>query len=216
MGKKVTMTDIAKAAGVSQTLVSFVLSGKNNMGISTVTKKKVLDTARKLGYCSSAASSMLKLGRSGYILLAFAEKFSGGLELFMDTLDEELGKFGFMAVLSSPLKEADAVKCISMFESGKVDGVIVYGEKSTFTGKLEGAEVVFEYFCSSSSADISECASRLCERVLSCGDVGGKAKRRKKTSVRSARVTGQKTVSEKSTEGKTESASRKNESIWLL
>ena len=73
MSKKITMTDIAKEVGVSQTLVSFVLSGKNDMGISTDTKTKVLNTARRLGYCSNAASQMLKLGRSGCIVLCFTD-----------------------------------------------------------------------------------------------------------------------------------------------
>ena len=59
MSKKTTMTDIAKALGVSQTLVSFVLSGKNDMGISADTKKKVLQTAEKMGYCSNAVSLVL-------------------------------------------------------------------------------------------------------------------------------------------------------------
>ncbi len=52
MAKKVTMTDIAKECGVSQTLVSFVLNGVTNKGISEETQKKVMTAARKLGYFS--------------------------------------------------------------------------------------------------------------------------------------------------------------------
>lgn len=50
MGKKITSTDVARKAGVSQTTVSFVLSGKDMSSISSETKERVLRTAEELGY----------------------------------------------------------------------------------------------------------------------------------------------------------------------
>jgi len=52
--KRVTMHDIARAAGCSQPTVSFVLNGNNTAKISDATKVRVLDAARKLGYVSPA------------------------------------------------------------------------------------------------------------------------------------------------------------------
>lgn len=48
--KKVTMSDIASAAGVSQSTVSLVLNGSTSVKIAETTQKKVLDTAQELGY----------------------------------------------------------------------------------------------------------------------------------------------------------------------
>ena len=48
--KRVTMTDIAKKAGVSQTTVSFVLNNVDAANISDSTKKSVLEAAALLGY----------------------------------------------------------------------------------------------------------------------------------------------------------------------
>ena len=48
--KKVTTTDIARAAGVSQTTVSVVLSGNSSIAISDATRKRVIETAKEMGY----------------------------------------------------------------------------------------------------------------------------------------------------------------------
>ena len=50
MRKKVTSTDIAKAAGVSQATVSMVLNKKYNVSFSKETIDKVKNAARELGY----------------------------------------------------------------------------------------------------------------------------------------------------------------------
>ena len=48
MGKPVTILDIAREAGVSPSLVSFVLNGKNR--VSEQTRERVLKVAALLGY----------------------------------------------------------------------------------------------------------------------------------------------------------------------
>ena len=50
MRKKVTSTDIAKAAGVSQATLSMVLNKKYNVSFSKVTIEKVEQAAKELGY----------------------------------------------------------------------------------------------------------------------------------------------------------------------
>ena len=49
MKKKVTSTDIAKAAGVSQATVSMVLNKKYNVSFSKETIQKVEQAAREMG-----------------------------------------------------------------------------------------------------------------------------------------------------------------------
>ena len=48
--RRVTMQDVAEAAGVSQSTVSFVLNGVDDMRIGEDTRMRVLQAARKLGY----------------------------------------------------------------------------------------------------------------------------------------------------------------------
>ncbi|PWW01960.1 LacI family transcriptional regulator [Hoeflea marina] len=50
--RRVTMTDVAKAAGCSQATVSFVLNRTAGMKLSQQTRDRVLETARTMGYLS--------------------------------------------------------------------------------------------------------------------------------------------------------------------
>ncbi len=52
---RVTMKDVALAAGVSQSTVSFVLNGLEGMRIGEETKARVLESAERLGYRHRAA-----------------------------------------------------------------------------------------------------------------------------------------------------------------
>lgn len=210
MAKKVTMTDIAKAAGVSQTLVSFVLSGKNDMGIGENTRKKVLDTARKMGYCSSAASSMLKLGRSGFVLLTFANDAGKDLGAVIHSVDKVCVKSGYKAILSSPLEKADAVECVNLFREGRIDGVILFGASDSVSDALSNANIPFVCIDGTSEKQSAEGTEKLLAAVLSGGEQ--KSTRTKKAAVRRKKSDAR---SVKAEESKPQQPA-KQESIWLL
>lgn len=55
--KRVTMQDIARVAGCSQSTVSFVLSGNTSAHISEPTRQRVLQAVRELGYVFSPPRS---------------------------------------------------------------------------------------------------------------------------------------------------------------
>src|SRR6202047_4306352 len=64
MTQRVTTNDIAREAGVSRTTVSHVLNNHPGIVLSPKTRKRVLATARKLGYVPNSAAQMLVTGRS--------------------------------------------------------------------------------------------------------------------------------------------------------
>jgi LacI family transcriptional regulator len=72
----ITMKEIAEKAGVSRTTVSFVLSGrcKQDQRISESTQKKILETARKLGYVRNDLVLSMVKGRSHAIGIVSAFK----------------------------------------------------------------------------------------------------------------------------------------------
>ncbi len=70
MKKKVTSTDIAKAAGVSQATVSMVLNKKYNVSFSKETIRKVEQTAKELGYTVPGRRSR-KNDRNNRLLVVF-------------------------------------------------------------------------------------------------------------------------------------------------
>lgn len=217
MGKKITMTDIARELGVSQTLVSFVLSGKNDMGISTDTKKKVLKAAERMGYCTGTASKMLKLGRCGYMAVVFAGKLSDGLADILSGVCTGLSEFGYEAVITNPEEITNTDKCLQMARDKRADGFIICGSSTKLEAELSEAEIAFVRLEDASRKAAKDCAVRLCEAVLACGDANAKkVTSKKKASVKG--VAGKSRKTEPVAEAKPEKAAseKKAESIWLL
>ena len=65
--KKVTRADVARDAGVTPTIVSFVVN--NNRYVSQEKRQRVLDSIKRLGYIPDATARALKGKSSGHILL---------------------------------------------------------------------------------------------------------------------------------------------------
>src|SRR3954453_17258337 len=65
--RKVTSVDVARRAGVSQTTVSLVFSGKSSGRISQATAEAVRTAARELGYRPNAAARALRSGTASAV-----------------------------------------------------------------------------------------------------------------------------------------------------
>ena len=72
MTRRITSSDIARAAGVSQTTVSFVLNNTEGTSISAKTRARVLDAAQALGYVPNWAARTLVSGRTRTLGLVLA------------------------------------------------------------------------------------------------------------------------------------------------
>ena len=70
--KKVTQNDVAKAAGVTRSMVSYVISGTSERSVAPETRKRILDVIQQLGYRPNKAAQALQLGD-----VAFASKNIG-------------------------------------------------------------------------------------------------------------------------------------------
>ena len=86
--KRVTIKDVAKEAGVSVTLVSFVMNakvredGRLDCPVSAETAEKVLEVAKRLGYKRNPAAASLRSGRTNTIAVIptdISNKFFAGL-----------------------------------------------------------------------------------------------------------------------------------------
>ncbi len=59
-----TMNDVARAAGVSQSTVSFVLNDRRDIPVAAETRERILEAARSLGYRLNRRAQELRLSRS--------------------------------------------------------------------------------------------------------------------------------------------------------
>ncbi len=71
-GKRVTMKDVAKLAGVSQPTVSFVLNDRRDVSVAPATRERVLKAAEELRFQPNRAAQSLRSNRS-FVIGVIAE-----------------------------------------------------------------------------------------------------------------------------------------------
>jgi DNA-binding LacI/PurR family transcriptional regulator len=97
--KRITSTDVARAAGVSQTTVSFVLNDKAGHSIPEATRLRILEVARRLDYRPHASARALAAGRSDVVLLSVPDlPIGGAISRFVEELATALADHGLTLV----------------------------------------------------------------------------------------------------------------------
>jgi DNA-binding LacI/PurR family transcriptional regulator len=88
---RVTARDVARAAGVSQATVSYVINANPNQKISEETRARVLKAVEELGYTPSAAARALRKGSSQVVLLVLPNvRIGPAIGELIERLEEEL------------------------------------------------------------------------------------------------------------------------------
>lgn len=90
---------MARAAGVSQATVSYVLNDSPNARVGEQTRQRVRDAAARLGYVPDASARTLRTGHSGLVLFPLAQARTGRLvHDLLDEMGDELGARGYTLV----------------------------------------------------------------------------------------------------------------------
>ncbi|NQX17335.1 LacI family DNA-binding transcriptional regulator [Rathayibacter sp. VKM Ac-2857] len=90
-----TAYDVAVAAGVSKTTVSYVLNDSPGQTIPMTTRSRVLQAVRDLGYVPSSTARALRTGRDNSVLLVLPDwPLSGAVSAVIEGLLDELEKHG--------------------------------------------------------------------------------------------------------------------------
>lgn len=138
MGKRVTIKDVAKEAGVSAATVSYVLNKTESVTISQVTIEKVIEAVQKLGYVPNQAAKTLGSARfvgkskSNLIGLVIPQTESGEELLFdnpfygdfLSAVEYAARMEGFHILVSGV--NADQ-SYIEIAKNRSLDGIIVLG-----------------------------------------------------------------------------------------
>ncbi|MBN2117144.1 MAG: LacI family DNA-binding transcriptional regulator [Anaerolineales bacterium] len=131
--KRTTSRDVAKLAHVSRTTVSFILNNVPGVSISTATRKRVLDAARKLNYSPNIAGKKLVSGKSytiGLVLCQLPEQIFSDAFLPQVILGVEQAAIqqGFH-VLLKPVDPADTGGYARLVAENHVDGILLSGPR---------------------------------------------------------------------------------------
>jgi LacI family transcriptional regulator, repressor for deo operon, udp, cdd, tsx, nupC, and nupG len=117
-GKGPTSWEVAREAGVSQSTVSLVLSGRAQGRVSAATQQRVQEAALRLGYRPHAAARSLRSGRSGLVVLMVPQLQNPFFVRVMDGAEQAAYEYGYSVVLTSGQRDA-------IFDAAAaVDGII--------------------------------------------------------------------------------------------
>src|SRR5580693_2754833 len=147
MTRRITSSDIARAAGVSQTTVSFVLNKTEGTSISAKTKARVLSAAEALGYVPNSAARTLVSGRSYTLGLLLARGDLMSFDAFAPSLMFGISRVcnlhGYKLLVEAvePGSRRDAY--FDLTRSKSIDALIVLNSNSEDEGLVRLVESKF-------------------------------------------------------------------------
>lgn len=127
MSRSVTSVDVAQAAGVSQSTVSLVVSGKADGRVSAATQALVLETAGRLGYHPNASARVLRNGNAQVLALAVPDVKHPFFGAVLEAAEVAAREHGYAVTLHDTTSDPTwAQRMVQMLGSGLLAGCIVY------------------------------------------------------------------------------------------
>lgn len=140
MEKRPTSHDVARLAGVSQTTVSFVFTGRT--GISEATRDKVLRAASELNYRPNLAARSMRTQRTGRLAVVVPIATMNPLTLLSGAIAAAREEGYVVEVVSLPEEQtARDERLTEVVESGQYEGVLAF-TPLPFTDTTGGGTVV--------------------------------------------------------------------------
>lgn len=121
-----TSTDVAHAAGVSRSAVSFAFNQPERLALAT--RDRILEAARDLGYAPNTLARMLKAGQTQSLGVLLPQNLSKVLEnpyyaQFLTGVGQVCDQEGYTLLLTPPLRES----MLKAIPYAAVDGFVVCG-----------------------------------------------------------------------------------------
>ena len=122
-----TSIDVARRAGVSQSTVSLVFSGKGRGRVSEATAERVKEAARELGYRPNAAAQALRRGSSRAIALLVPDMTNPFFSLVLRGAQRAAAKAGYIVILVDTQNDRHwESQSFEALQAGPVDGYLLF------------------------------------------------------------------------------------------
>jgi DNA-binding LacI/PurR family transcriptional regulator len=125
--QRVTSVDVARHAGVSQSTVSLVFSGKGRGRVSESTAERVRRSARELGYRPNVAAQALRLGRSRAVALLVPDITNPFFSRVLRGAQRAAQAAGYTVVLVDTANDRRwEAQSFEALRAGPVDGYLLF------------------------------------------------------------------------------------------
>jgi LacI family transcriptional regulator len=133
--RRPTSVDVAKAAGVSRTTVSFVLNRVPDARISEETRQRVLTAARKLNYHRDVTGRRLATGKTGILGLVISQSpdrvaADAFLPQVMHGLQRAAQEHGYYILFHAQAPSQDHLVYTHLIRERHVDGIVLSGPRT--------------------------------------------------------------------------------------
>jgi DNA-binding LacI/PurR family transcriptional regulator len=123
----VTSVDVAERAGVSQSTVSLVFSGKGRGRVSEATAERVRRVARELGYRPNAAAQALRLGASRAVALLVPDMTNPFFARVLRGAQRAAAEAGYIVILVDTQNDRHwESQSFEALRAGPVDGYLLF------------------------------------------------------------------------------------------
>jgi DNA-binding LacI/PurR family transcriptional regulator len=122
-----TSIDVARCAGVSQSTVSLVFSGKGRGRVSEATAQRVRDCARELGYRPNVAAQALRLGASRAVALLVPDMTNPFFSRVLRGAQRAAASAGYIVILVDTQNDRHwESQSFEALRAGPVDGYLLF------------------------------------------------------------------------------------------
>jgi LacI family transcriptional regulator len=122
--KRVTQADVAKSAGVSQAMVSYVISG-NVTSIPLKTQQRILRAMQTLGYRPNITARRLRSSKTLTIASIIPDITNPFYPAFERGIQDVVDKENYdLIIYNTDSSKAKEEKCVNSLLQGRVDGVV--------------------------------------------------------------------------------------------
>ena len=128
MSKRITMQDVARAAGVSLMTVSRVVNDKDD--VSQATRKRVLEVIEQLNYRPSSLARGLATRRTGTLGIVVPDISNPFFASIVRIAEDEAYSKDYSVFLGNTNEDVDReLAVIQSFEAKQVDGLILFSSR---------------------------------------------------------------------------------------
>jgi LacI family transcriptional regulator len=124
--KRTTQSDVARRAGVSQSIVSYVLNGSSRVSIPAATRQRVLAAIEELGYVPDGAARSLRTRRTFTVACVIPDITNPFYPAFERGIQDVAEQHGYdLLAYNTDGDESKERKCLELALRGRVDGLIL-------------------------------------------------------------------------------------------